>query len=424
MAQKVAVGLTPSDLITDIDCEMFASKTEGSSNSETSQSPEEDLNCLHIQNDATSRTITNNQDYNGSEEIRTSEILQLQSNGFTPLGFYGSRSKNFTPNMKLFGLNSEKNLSKENEDLPMNNLCGVKRKLKRERSSKKVSKKRRTTSGTKQHKNMTNKDKLNSDVNDKDVLVDIDHKDIRSKNQKEPYELVMKTVKEIKDSHEGVVTPPSDYDSEESGIVPICRKPKSNIDVAKSVISEVESTCSETSLCSGPGTVLDGFCLQKNGNEYYFSSSSNVSPVQLTPSSESTGEEEEGIAITHHTINSHQTCTEQNERVEVTLLDYNENVSDSRSSVSLSTSSPDAAESVFTPQLSGKEDESSSSKSSPEHQASIMRYFRSLPGPKCKTKTVANGVPSSSTGHSSAENSLESKNRLGSRLYVYVSWRD
>ena len=108
----------------------------------------------------------------------------------------------------------------------------------------------------------------------------------------------------------------------------------------------------------------------------------------------------------------------------MTLLDYNENVSDSRSSVSLSTSSPDAAESVFTPQLSGKEDESSSSKSSPEHQASIMRYFRSLPGPKCKTKTVANGIPSSSTGHSSAENSLESKNRLGSRLYVYVSWRD
>ena len=102
----MTVGLTPSDLITDIDCEMFASKTEGPSNNERSQSPEEDLNCLHIQNDATSQTITNNQDYNGSEEIRTSEILQLQSNGFTPLGFYGSRSKNFTPNMKLFGLNS------------------------------------------------------------------------------------------------------------------------------------------------------------------------------------------------------------------------------------------------------------------------------------------------------------------------------
>lgn len=84
--------------------------------------------------------------------------------------------------MKLFGLNSEKNLSKENEDLLMNNLCGLKRKLKRERSLKKVSKKRRIISGIKQYKNMINKDKLNLDVNDKDVFVDIDYKDIRSKN--------------------------------------------------------------------------------------------------------------------------------------------------------------------------------------------------------------------------------------------------
>lgn len=84
--------------------------------------------------------------------------------------------------MKLFGLNSEKNLSKENEDLLMNNLCGVKRKLKSERSLKKGSKKYRIISGSKQYKNMINKDKLNLDVNDKDVFVDIDYKDILSKS--------------------------------------------------------------------------------------------------------------------------------------------------------------------------------------------------------------------------------------------------
>lgn len=86
----------------------------------------------------------------------------------------------------------------------------------------------------------------------------------------------MKIVKEIKDSYEGVVILLLDYDLEESGIVRICRKLKLNIDVVKLVISEVEFICLEISFCSGFGKVLDGFCLQKNGNEYYFFSLSNV----------------------------------------------------------------------------------------------------------------------------------------------------
>lgn len=406
--QKVTVGLTP-DLIKDIDCEMFASKTEESFDSDRSQSPEESINGHDAKNDVTSLTTVDNQEHNGTE---VGEILQLQSNGFTPISFYGSRSKHFTPNMNILVPNTRKTLWKENEELPMVNTTGVKRKLKKGKSSIGASKKCRTSSGARQHKNMTKKDKLNSDVNDKDVLVDIDNKDIQSKSKKKAHELVMNTVEEVKDSGEGgVTTPQSDYDSEESGIIQVCNYSKSNIRVAKTVVSEVESTCSEASLCSGPGRLSDGFCLQKNGNEYYFSSSSNVSPEQLTSSSERTDEEEEGIGITRHTINSYQPCAEQNGRVEETLLDCNENASDSQSSISLSTPSPDTGESVFTQQLSGKEEELGSSKSSPEHQASITRYFATLPGPKCKTKTIANGVPSSSM-HPSVGNSPEGKYRI------------
>ena len=419
MAQKVSIILTPCDLITDIDCGKFTSETKESFDNERCQSPEKGLNCCDTKHNDLTSPKSADQEHNGTanglEENTVNESLRSPSSGFTPVNFYGSKSQNVTPKTKLFSPNARKTLWKESGDSQSNNSSGLKRKFKKQSSSTAAKKKRRTSSGTRQNKSTGRKSvNVNAVQVCESKSVDIDDNDVQNKGKTETYEFVMNAADGKKESPEdGNQSPQLKYDSEGSGIDSVCDKSKSNPSVAKSILSEIESTCSEASLCSGPGTVVDGFCLRKNGNEYFFSNSvdGNISPEQLTPSSESPGEEG-GMDTTCGTINSHPSCTEQHASLMWKMPDCNENTNDSQSSFSLSMPSPVTSESDDTLKLSSKEAESSSSKSSPEHQASIMRYFKTLPGPRCKTKIIANGVPSSST-LSSSENSPEGKNRLG-----------
>ena len=181
--------------------------------------------------------------------------------------------------------------------------------------------------------------------------------------------------------------------------------------------SEAESVCSEMSLYSGPGSVTDGLFLRKNGNEYFFAHSHDSDAQkseQLSHNKDRTESFANGEMISHAA--SLEPSTESLMGKTPVCFDF---TSDSQSSFSISMPSPDTSESDFTLKLSEKDADSSSNKSSPEHQAPITRYFKSITGPKCRTKLITNSV---SSGMSYAENSPEVKNRLAFCFYKWVSF--
>ena len=177
--------------------------------------------------------------------------------------------------------------------------------------------------------------------------------------------------------------------------------------VTSSNASEVESVDSEVSLYSGPGSVIDGLFLRKNGNEYFFSNLLDTD-TQNTEESACQKFSRESIINGVTTLNPSSACDNVQRFTEEPPISCD--VADnSQSSFSISLPSPDTSESDFTLKLSEKEADSSSTKSSPEHQAPITKYFKSVTGPKCRTKLITRNV--SSSGMSSIENSPEVKTR-------------
>lgn len=445
MTQKVSVILTPCDLITDVDCGNFTSKRKETYEDQKSQSPEKGLNCHGTKNDdeVTPSAETSDQECNGAINVKEEHILSKvtcspgtsdeehngaainitdkhilnkdlgsPASGFRPVSFYGSRSQNVTPRKKLFSPNARKKLQEKSEDLMNDSSAGIKRKCKKQSSSTAAKKKRKTSSVVRQYKSTGSRNKLVSTVNKNANGVVIVDKDVKNKNKTGS---AMNVVQELEGCiGDGYCSPQLfsvNSDSEVSGVGSVSGKLSPSL--LKPAVSEVESACSEASLCSGPGSLLDGLFLRKKGNEYFFANSidNNAPKEQLVPSSENT------MGITNGTaVSDPSSKVDQNDNLMEKISVYNDRTDDSQSSFPLSMPSPDTSESDS---IQNMETESSSSKSSPEHQTSIMRYFKSIPGPKCKTKLIANGASSSPT-LPSAENSPKAKNRLV--LFLCLMW--
>lgn len=433
MAQKLKVVLTPCDLITDIDCSNFTSESKVTSENQRCQSPvKEEVNICHnakSDDNAAHSLRTTDQEPNGVADVTKENVigkdLGSPSSGFTPVSFYGQRSQNPTSRTKLFSPNARKKLQEKSEDLTSDSSSGIKRKFKKQSNSTAVKKKRKTSNNVRQSKSSGRRIKSISAAHENGIqdcesesLVNVDEYD-KNEGKTEPCESVINTIKGIRESaDDGTHLPQLNHNSEGGGVD--SSSDKSSPSLVKSGVSDIESVCSEASLCSGPGSVLEGLFLRKKGNEYFFSNSvdSNAPTEQFTPSSEDSSKERTTGPETNGAMISDSSSADQKEssvEMSVRVID----TEDSPSSISFSMPSPDTSESDFTLKLSDKDAESSSSKGSPEHQASIMRYFKSVPGPKCKTKLIANGVSTSST-LPSAENSPDAKNRLGVCLFFFV----
>ena len=101
-----------------------------------------------------------------SNDLENNDI-ELPSNGFSPVSYYGPRKQIFTARIKLFSPSAHKKLTDEDEVLlPKKDSPGVKRKNKRQRSSSTMKKKRRTCNAARQCKTSGNKQKLASISNE------------------------------------------------------------------------------------------------------------------------------------------------------------------------------------------------------------------------------------------------------------------
>ena len=412
MAQKLSVVLTTCDLITDIDYN-FNDKTKETCEKDDCQNMgNEDGRCSGRQSD---------RKHNGSVNLTEENVLDddagSPSNGFSPVNFYGSKKQRLTPRIKLFSPNALKILKEERGDLISKCSPGVKRKNKKQSSSSAVKKKRRTSNVGKQCKSSGNKNKSApktvencSPITESESLVTrllSDDKGGRDKGETKLSESVTNVI-EGSSSHGSCLMQMA---CESEGSTSGSASDKSSPSLVKSVSSnpsEVESACSEASLCSGPGSVTDGLFLRKNGSEYFFINSiDNNTPIEQLGSSEIRKDRSEDIA--NGVIISRPSSTGHNGgNLTVKTPVSNDFTNDSQSSFSLP--SPSTSESDLTLKLSEKDADSSSSKSSPEHQAPITKYFKSLTRPKCRMKLVNNGVSTSAIA--STENSPEVKNRL------------
>ena len=431
MAQKLKVSLTPCDLISDIDCGNISSEIKKTFENQTCTSPEKSCDCHDMPNGKDTFLKITDQEHNGVVDVTEGNTLKKDlgspSTGFMPVSFYGSKSHNATPRIKLFVPKDHKKLNVESQDLMSDSPSGIKRKCKKQTCSTAVKRKRKTASIVKQSKSggRNAKSKSNAQVNGTQVYengslhnIDNCHK---GKDQTEACELMISEVKESKGSTgDGAdLSAKFHHDSDINGVDSV--SDKSSPTVQKSVASEVESVCSEASLCSGPGSVLDGLYLRKSGNEYFFSNSvvSTSSEEQLPSCSDDASSEITATAGLTNGVLPDPSYTDQNGSL-TGKMSASHHTDDSQMNLLLSMPSPDTSESDFTLKLSDQEAESSSSKSSPEHQASIMRYFKSVSVPKCKTSLIANGASSSSTPP--AENSLGTKNRLDHFLCFFLSY--
>ena len=396
MAQKASVVLTQGDLLADIDCN-FNNKTKekcekdeyhdmGNNDAAYDQKPNGSVNLTEESND-----LENND-------------MELPSNGFSPVSFYGSRKQIFTARVKLFSPSAHKRLTDEDEVvLPSKHSPGVKRKKKRQSNSSTMKKKRRTSNVARQCKTSANKQKPAS-VSNENCSYMFEKESLVSKPSG------VDAVIENKDERDLFATTADDsspHESEGSVVGSVSDKSSLISNKARfSNLSEAESACSDASLCSGPGSVTDGLFLRKNGNEYFFANSTESnSPVEQLESCEINKDRTESIS-NGLMLSTHQ--SKENWTVETPVRgDF---TNESPSSLSFSLPSPNTSESDVTLKLSERDTDSSSTKSSPEHQVPITRYFKSITGPKCRTKLTANGI--SSSGMSSTENLPDTRNRL------------
>ena len=421
MAQKLKVSLTPCDLISDIVCGNVTCEIKN----QLCTSPEKSLDCHDMQNGKETWLKTTDQEYNGAVDMTEGNTLKKDlgspSSGFMPVSFYGSRSQNVTPRIKVFAPKDHNKLQGKSRVIIRDVSSGIKRKSKKQTCSAAVKRKRRTASIAKQSKSVGRKVKSKSNTHENGFQVYENgsvHNIDKSKDKTEACEPITIEVKE----NEGSTVDGADlsaklrYNSDINGVDSVSDK---SSPVCKA--SEVESVCSEASLCSGPGSVLDGLYLRKSGNEYFFSNSvvSTLSQEQLPSCGDDTGSERTVATSLTNVALPDPSYANQNGSL-TGKMSASHHTDDSQMSLSVSMPSPDTSESDFTLKLSDQEADSSSSKSSPEHQASIRRYFKSVSGPKCKTVLIANSASSFTTPP--AENPSGTKNRLGHFPCFFVSY--
>lgn len=403
--------LTPSDLITDIDCNFKAKET----------SSEVDLQSTGNA-DQMGSSGTGNQSHNGDAvcladaSIIEDEVMS-PSNGFSPGNFYGSKKQNMSPRIRLFSPSAQKILREEHSKSSSKHSLGVKRKNKKQGNSSEVRKKQRTSnmatqsefSEGKQRPVATGKQTFSALIVDSTTNVSKAANHVESKDE-------TKLCKSEINGFESNFTKEKRFSScgafEQSNSTSVGATSSDSsptmANVASSNASEVESVGSEVSLYSGPGSVIDGLFLRKNGNEYFFSNSLDAD-TQNTEEFACQKFNRESIINGVTMLNPSSACDNVKRLTEEPAISCD--VADnSQSSFSISLPSPDTSESDFTLKLSEKEADSSSTKSSPEHQAPITKYFKSMTGPKCRTKLITGSV--SASGMSSIENSPEVKTRL------------
>lgn len=393
--------LTPCDLITDIDCNSKVKET----------SSEVDLQS------------TGNADQMGSSGdavcVVDASIIEDEvrspSNGFSPGNFYGSKKQNISPRVRLFSPSAQKILREEHSNSLSKHSLGVKRKNKKQGNSSEVRKKQRTSNMVRQSELSEGKQRsiatgkqtfsafVDSTTNVSKAENHVESKDETKLCKSEINGFESNFTKEKRFSSCGAF---EQSNNTSAGATSSDSSP-TMANVTSSNASEVESVDSEVSLYSGPGSVIDGLFLRKNGNEYFFSNSLDTD-TQNTEESACQKFSRESIINGVTMLNPSSACDNVKRLTEEPPISCD--VADnSQSSFSISLPSPDTSESDFTLKLSEKEADSSSTKSSPEHQAPITKYFKSITGPKCRTKLITRSV--SSSGMSSIENSPEVKTR-------------
>lgn len=403
--------LTPCDLITDIDCNSKVKET----------SSEVDLQSTGNA-DQMGSSGTGNQSHNGDAVcVADASIIEDEvrspSNGFSPGNFYGSKKQNISPRVRLFSPSAQKILREEHSNSLSKHSLGVKRKNKKQGNSSEVRKKQRTSnmarqsefSEGKQRSVATGKQTFSAfvdsttKINVSKAENHVESKDETKLCKSEINGFESNFTKEKRFSSCGAF---EQSDNTSAGATSSDSSP-TMANVTSSNASEVESVDSEVSLYSGPGSVIDGLFLRKNGNEYFFSNSLDTD-TQNTEESACQKFSRESIINGVTMLNPSSACDNVKRFTEEPPISCD--VADnSQSSFSISLPSPDTSESDFTLKLSEKEADSSSTKSSPEHQAPITKYFKSITGPKCRTKLITRSV--SSSGMSSIENSPEVKTR-------------
>ena len=403
--------LTPCDLITDIDCNFKAKET----------SSEVDLPSTGNANQM-GLSETGNQSYKGNAvHLADASILEDEvrspSNGFSPGNFYGSKKQNMSPRIRIFSPSAQKNLREERSKSLSKHSLGVKRKNKKQRNSSEVRKMQRTSNMARQSESSEGKQrsvatgkKTCGEFADSTKIISKAENHDESKDEPKLCKSEINGV-ESNFTEEKRFSSQSGCAFEQSSNTSVGAMSSDSsptlVNVASSNASEVESVGSEVSLYSGPGSVMDGLFLRKNGNEYFFSNLLD-SDTQNTEGFASHKFARESIINGVTMLNPSSACDNIEGRTEEPPISCDV-ADDSQSSFSISLPSPDTSESDFILKLSEKEADSSSTKSSPEHQAPITKYFKSMTGPKCRTKLMTSSV--SSSGMSSVENSPEVNTR-------------
>lgn len=342
--------------------------------------------------------------------------LELPSNGFCPVSFYGARKQYFTSGVNIFSPNTDKILRDKHEATISRNSPGVKRKGTKQSSSSMVKKKRKTFTVTRQCKSNGNKNK-----HALTIIENCSHIYMKESMIREPSDVhnatenkeedLCKSVTNVVEGSCGEDISSVNFGDESGAASAGNSSPHGSQGSIISSFSdkafccnpsESESVCSEMSLYSGPGSVSDSLFLRKNGSEYFFTNSTesedNSPTEQLTSHKISDNSPMESTR--NSLLISHPSCIHKSGEDLIVAT---------QSSLSFSLPSPSTSESDTTVKLSERDTDSCSSKSSPERQVPITRYFKSMTGAKHRPKPTANGI--TSPRMSLTETSSDIKNR-------------
>ncbi|XP_068747981.1 N-acetyltransferase ESCO1-like isoform X2 [Montipora capricornis] len=382
MAQKVNVMLTHGDLLTDIDCNFNNKmKTVG-------------VDCHSLKKVYSSgQNIICSGDFKEEDGSLEVNDVESPSNGFMPANFYSLRKQRLTPKVKLFTLDAQEVLRKE-DDIIAKNSTRVKRKCKKQGNSSEGKKKQKTgtcntgrqltQSGNQKH----GKTEMCIDLLEKKYMCNepfISDVKIIDENK---YICGMENIGVQGISEESICSSTLQSGSEEH-VKPVDGCSSQGSEESLLLNSEkAESVSSGTSLCSGPGPASAGLILEKYGNDYLFAnftdSDDNNPYIEKSDSHEIMG------------------------NVHAESVHFTNVTDESPSSLSFSSSSPNTSENGNTLKLLERGTDSSSAKSSPECQVPITKYFRSTTGCRSKARSADNGI--SSYRMSSTEKS-EMRNR-------------
>ena len=418
VTQDICITLSPCDLLSDINCD-FSLKKKMVGEKKECQSAEKHVavnfdfikeKCGRKQTFRTSDKCNNNMGTETEESDTQNTDLETIVVGFKPTSFYGSTTQNpirrIQPNLQHGTVNL--NFSENHHDVKRKQCLGVKRKKGKQCNSSEVKKKPKTAIDSKCVKGYSKQDQGSSSVDSLSCQAVEEKSPVNG-----PIEITKETVPRHQTEYSNTVTNSFQWESESSiagdnslkylgedsekslsdssskGLV--VWDVKSPVKSQMVAQSEAQSVSSEESL----GSALDGLFLKKKGSEYFFTDS----------------------------IDSHAPDLDQRPCTGSTIKESDEDISTFEMNAGSSTVHQDATlfikgsvkylsdKRYYSPQLpSAGESESTSPRSSPDNQASIKRYFKSIQTPKCKTKLVTNGAAHLPPVDSSAESKSRYEN--------------